>query len=511
MFGDALQNGVGVGIGNIPSLTSLPYSQQLNLAVASLFASGEPGIWLDNADWQTGWFQDAAGTTPITAMEQPLGLALSKDQGLRVGAELITNGTNPTVTTGWTAGVNNTLSIVSNQIKCVNAAADGAFFGQSFAVTAGKTYKFQFDCVSDGTSKAARALLGTALGTSNRYLGTAFAFGASRTFYYTATGTETIFLWFYAGSQAANNYILINNVSCKQIAGNHVYQSTSGVRPVVSARYNLLTGTAALSTQSVTVAAGSYTLYFTGAGSVALSGAASGTKTAGSNVITCTAGTLTLTVTGSVLTADLRPSNEAIGLLPPYQAVVNSSTYDGPDNGFLPYISFNGTQWMQTAATDYSGVSKLLVVAGVRKLSDAGQGVVFELTSSIASNNGAVLLSAPNSAAANLNFSSKGTTQADNTVTTYAAPTTRVLTGVGDISAPSNIVRVNGAQVGAVTTSQGTGNYANAAQYIGASAGTSKFFTGRLYQLIVRGSTVAANDAQIGAAENYCNLRTRAY
>lgn len=44
---------------------------------ASLFASGEPGAWLDPSDMST-MFQDAAGTTPVTAVEQPVGRILDK-------------------------------------------------------------------------------------------------------------------------------------------------------------------------------------------------------------------------------------------------------------------------------------------------------------------------------------------------------------------------------------------------------------------------------------------------
>lgn len=44
---------------------------------ASLFASGEQGIWLDPSDFST-MFQDAAGTTPVTAAGQPVGRILDK-------------------------------------------------------------------------------------------------------------------------------------------------------------------------------------------------------------------------------------------------------------------------------------------------------------------------------------------------------------------------------------------------------------------------------------------------
>lgn len=44
---------------------------------ASLFAAGEQGVWYDPSDFST-IFQDAAGTTPVTAVDQPVGKILDK-------------------------------------------------------------------------------------------------------------------------------------------------------------------------------------------------------------------------------------------------------------------------------------------------------------------------------------------------------------------------------------------------------------------------------------------------
>jgi hypothetical protein len=46
---------------------------------ASLFAAGEQGAWYDPSDFST-MFQDSAGTTPVTAVEQPVGLILDKSK-----------------------------------------------------------------------------------------------------------------------------------------------------------------------------------------------------------------------------------------------------------------------------------------------------------------------------------------------------------------------------------------------------------------------------------------------
>ena len=45
--------------------------------VAALFSAGEQGVWYDPSDFST-MFQDAAGTTPVTAVGQPVGRILDK-------------------------------------------------------------------------------------------------------------------------------------------------------------------------------------------------------------------------------------------------------------------------------------------------------------------------------------------------------------------------------------------------------------------------------------------------
>lgn len=47
--------------------------------VRSLFSAGEPGVWYDPSDLST-LFQDAYGTTPVTAVGQPVGLILDKSK-----------------------------------------------------------------------------------------------------------------------------------------------------------------------------------------------------------------------------------------------------------------------------------------------------------------------------------------------------------------------------------------------------------------------------------------------
>jgi hypothetical protein len=121
--------------------------------------------------------------------------------------------------------------------------------------------------------------------------------------------------------------------------GNHATQSFPASRPTLSARYNLLTSTETLATQSVTTQAVTQTLRFTGAGSITLTGTAIGVYTAGTHSITTTAGSLTLTVLGTVTQADLRASSNVAGM-PTYQRVNTSTDYDTA--GFFPYLRYDG-------------------------------------------------------------------------------------------------------------------------------------------------------------------------
>ena len=54
-----------------------PGPSMVSFNVLSLFASGEQGAWYDPSDFST-MFQDSAGTTPVTAVEQPVGLIRDK-------------------------------------------------------------------------------------------------------------------------------------------------------------------------------------------------------------------------------------------------------------------------------------------------------------------------------------------------------------------------------------------------------------------------------------------------
>ncbi len=576
------------------------YVQTLNSLVLGLFASGEPGFWLDPSDLST-MYQDSAGTTPVTAVEQPVGLILDKSKGLVQGVELVTNGNFVTNTSGWTISEGDGTFVGNGGSATLTFGTVATAALYAFTATIGKWYYVSYTILAniDGGVTGFQ-FYGNVGGADVSFQGGLNA-GTYHGFMY-ATST-TGFVWVrhpFAGS------VTITGVSVKSVAGTHYYQSTAGVRPVLSARVNLLTKTelwtapwtidagltsatvitapdgtntacsilnkagtsshqfyqsSTISTTTITnsVLAAPGTVGWLGVAfnnSAAVDGAffnlstgALGTVTAGATATitahpqyagwyictvsrTYTAGTKALiieahtadnqsstysaagTETVKVWHPDLRPSDQATGLIPTYQRVNTSTDYDTA--GFPLYLSGNGTQWMQCATQDYTGVNKMLVCAGVRKRSDAAASVLLEL-STIVTNAGTFAIYAPNSPGEYV-FPLNGTALSGQIATTFNAPITNVLSVAYDISQASaaleTIPRVNGATPTLAlfgAASAGTGNFGNYPAYLFCRAGTSLFLTGNIYGLVARGSTVASNAAQIAATENWTDSKCRAY
>ena len=199
-----------------------------------LFRNNEVGVWYDPSDLST-MFQDSNGSIPVTGMEQPVGLVLDKSRGLVLGSELVSNPGGPfTATTGWTGGNGASLSTVSEKLRVSgnNATAYPRAY-TSVSTVVGKTYKLVVSAsIVSGTGTGAYAIK-----ADNTAVTTNAVYGNS-TFIATATTT-------YVGVQAdtANNVFDITSISVREVLGNHAYQTTNSARPVLSARYNLLTRT----------------------------------------------------------------------------------------------------------------------------------------------------------------------------------------------------------------------------------------------------------------------------
>jgi hypothetical protein len=143
-----------------------------------------------------------------------------------------------------------------------------------------------------------------------------------------------------------------------------------------------------------------------------------------------------------------------------------------------------------TTSVDFSATDKITVMAGVRKNSDAVRGTIVEHGDSWQTVNGSFAIEAPAGTGSNdYRLVSKGTSSNSQTLTTYTAPITNIITLQGNISAPLLIGRINGTQVVSSTASQGTGNYTSQVILIGRRPSSPLQFNGIIYTLIVRGAT----------------------
>ena len=180
------------------------------------------------------------------------------------------------------------------------------------------------------------------------------------------------------------------------------------------------------------------------------------------------------------------------------------------DTSGLNYIAFNGTTSSAvTAAIDFTATDKMTVVAGIRKLNATAAFNVFLETGANGVSGFGIF--APDSNNNDYAFWLKGQSRA--TAGSYVAPISNVLSVRHDCSqataATQTRPRVNGTPLSGAGTISAAGNFANEAIHLGARAGTSLFFNGRLYSLIARGAL--STDAQIVNTERYVNSKTGAY
>lgn len=174
------------------------------------------------------------------------------------------------------------------------------------------------------------------------------------------------------------------------------------------------------------------------------------------------------------------------------------------------YLAFDGSDdFLQTSNIDFTATDKVSLFTGIRKLSDAQVGILAEFSAVAVSNNGAFAFYAPPGAATqSVTFVSRGTVNGISSYTNpqVIAPVSVVMCGIGSVSTDTSLLRVNGAEVVATTTDQGTGNYGNYPLYIGRRAGTSNPFNGHIYSLIGVGRL--STESEIAAIEKELAKRT---
>lgn len=409
--------------------------------ILSMFGDGSQGAWFDPSDMST-LFQDAAGTTPVTTLEQPVGLMLDKSGRSNHASQAV-------------AASRPVLSARVNLLTSSEAFSSVDWTKASGGVASAPVVTENFGAAPTGTQTADRLVFSINGGTASADI-----------------------------SQLSTAASLSTNVGTRYTSSIYL-RSNDGTTKAMS-----LVGVAgALQTISVTPVWQRF----------------STTEVAS----TTTSTPLRLRLRGAEGTSDSADvlawgaQCEASVSVGPYQQVNTATDYNAV--GFAKFLRFDGVNdWLQTGAMDFSSSSRITLVAGARKVSDAAVGVLCELSAVPVSNNGAFGLLAPGNVAPNVQFVLRGTTTASATNQVAPAPFPAVLTGIGDTGVVP-ILQTNGVPISG-PVAPGGGMLGNYPLYIGRRGGTAFSFNGNLHGLIVLGRS--ATGAEISASEAFMASRT---
>lgn len=438
----------------------------------SLFSNNEQGVWYDPSDFSS-MFHDSAGTTPVTAIEQPVGLILDKS-GRGNHASQSTTTSRPILRSLY-------------NLMTYTEQFDNAAWFKDFAGPTVLNVSTNSTTAPDGTTTAdtITEVANTNFHRTGQVLGTLAPVSLTFSVYVkNASGNRYVGIAPIGSSGAGHNAQAVFDLQNKTYLGAQTAAvSLIGtiVNPTITDAGNGWLRLSATGTSTLTgTIAPSIFLFNTFVSNGVAQGSYAGDGTSG------------IYVWG----ASVVPANENFL---PYQRVVTntpgSGVYDTDLTKFMPYLFFDGTDdWLQTGNINFSATDKLSVFVGVRKLSDEALRFLAELSASSTSNTGTFALVAPTGAVGDYAFRSRGSTSPAiaPTAESYPAPITNILTGLGDISSDLMVLRVNGSQSSTQTADQGTGTFGNYPLYIGRRGGTTSGFVGRLYSLIIRGALTSS-------------------
>lgn len=194
--------------------------------IQSLFANNEQGFFYDPNDLST-MFQDAAGTIPVTAAGQPVGLLLDKNKGLELGVEKVVNG-NFASDTAWIKAASVTMS---NGSAIFNGATGNPVLSQNVGITPGKWYEVTINVTEVTSGVSTFGIYGTGGNDTIFSISSAGIYKAMTMARSDATGL--------IGFSALLTSVKLSSVSVKELAGNHAYQTNPTSRPIL--RQNAVT------------------------------------------------------------------------------------------------------------------------------------------------------------------------------------------------------------------------------------------------------------------------------
>ena len=202
----------------------------------SLFAAGEQGAWYDPSDFST-LFQDAAGTTPVTAVGQYVGLMLDKRLGMALGAEKSAYSGGFSSTAGISS-IGVTSTIAGTELVVASTSSDGSDRAEIpvSGLTVGATYR--------ATIIARRGAQGTNQFVQQWTVGTIPSTAVTSTssstisFLFVATTSSGVArVYSQATGGAIGDSLIVSSLSIREIAGNHAYQTTLAARQTAQSNY----------------------------------------------------------------------------------------------------------------------------------------------------------------------------------------------------------------------------------------------------------------------------------
>ena len=434
MFG----NKVGL-LGRVGSLT-------LAQRVSAMFSRGEPGAWYDPSDMST-LFQDSAGSTPVTAVEQPVGRMLDKS-GRGNHATQATTTKRPV----YSRRVN---MLTKTDAISINSPWDVGLAGITIR---------QNVPTADGQNKASGIVRSSGASVLYSDLVQYFSVGAAgvnvgRTYVF------SVELW---SDNPQNVTLIISD------AYYNSYSKTVSINSTPTRHTFVSSGGTGWNASATTIGVGLG--FVPNAGEVFVNEPS-----------------LTLATDAHL----------------PYQRVNTDTDYDADPAKFPAYLRFDGVDdALQTDSIDFTGTDKMTVWAGITKLSDAATAETYGFGANPTTLAGAFMFRSSGGgghATWTAGYAIGASATLLQAPVVVPAPASIVHSLSANLASGSVINRVNGA----AGTAAGTlgGAFGDYPLYIGSRANTTNFFNGRLYSLIVRGAQTPLS--QIEATELYIKQKMR--
>ena len=205
--------------------------------IKSLFANNEQGFFYDPNDLST-MYQNAAGTVPVTAVGQPVGLMLDKSKGLKLGVEKSEFANGFSSLFGITAvnGSNMTLELSNGVLEItslsgINNRAEVPISGLSV----GGRYIVSIVCRRVGSTGSQTLRLFTPFSQTAYSQEINSEDFRPYLFVLEATAISGVIRLYAAGPAGGAGKLAVESVSVKELFGSHAYQTTSSMRPLLNA------------------------------------------------------------------------------------------------------------------------------------------------------------------------------------------------------------------------------------------------------------------------------------